>query len=824
MDTILWLVPCGLILSWWLAYHNASRLRWTVAWGGLISAIFVLIEPSNPMEWPLSRWSVVMVFGLLALFAHLHRLRRDSLTRPIMRLFKTALPTLSATEKEALEAGTVWWDRQLFGGQPNWNQLLSFSSPKLTEEEQAFLDGPVETLCNLVDDWHITAERKDLPPHVWSYLKKAGFFGLVIDKQYGGKGFSAEAHSAIVAKIASRSVTVAVTVMVPNSLGPAELLRHYGTDRQRDNYLPRLADGREVPCFALTGPEAGSDAGSMPDRGVVVYQEHFQGKKKVLGIRLNWNKRYITLGPVATVLGLAFKLYDPDRLLGDKEEIGITLALIPTSTPHITIGNRHDPLGIPFQNGPTQGRGVFIPMDWVIGGQERVGQGWRMLMDSLSEGRAISLPALSTGAAKTACRIIGNYSRVRQQFGLPIGRFEGVAEVMGQMSGQTYLMEAARSFTAQGVDLGEKPSVISALTKYQLTERMRLVVNHAMDIMGGAAICRGPKNMLARMYQSIPIGITVEGANILTRTLIVFGQGAIRAHPFLIKELHALEHTDPRQALKQFDSAFFGHVGFVVNTLARTFWLALTSARFLKVPGDRFERRYFQQLSRLSAAFALVSDTALLTLGGKLKRREILSGRMADTLSHLYLGSAVMKRFHDEGRKAADLPLLQWSMAHNLHGAEASISRFLANYPYRPIAWILKGLIFPWGRRMVPPSDGITLQAAALLLAPSASRDRLTHGIYMPTDKKEPMALLEEACRQRVATEKPERLVRAFAKANPMDKGADLIQMAIKARVITSMEGRQMIQARKLCSQVIQVDDFPHSPHNHKGHQWEDAA
>ncbi|MBF0381342.1 MAG: acyl-CoA dehydrogenase [Magnetococcales bacterium] len=824
MDIFIWLIPSGLILSWWLAYHDSSRELWTFGWGILLGCFYVASGDANPIYWSVGLWSLAATYFAVALFANFHTLRKSLITSKIMGLFRQALPTLSSTEKEALEAGTVWWDSELFSGAPNWQRLLAIPKATLTPAEQEFLDGPVEKLCHLIDDWHITSQRHDLPPNVWSYLKKEGFFGLVIETKYGGKGFSALAHSSIVAKVASRSVTAAVTVMVPNSLGPAELLRHYGTDEQRDYFLPRLADGREVPCFALTGPQAGSDAGSMPDTGVVVRKANFEGKRDVLGIELNWNKRYITLAPVATILGLAFKLYDPDHLIGNQSELGITLALIPTTTKNITIGKRHDPLGIPFLNGPTQGRDVFIPLDWVIGGPQRVGQGWRMLMDCLSEGRAISLPALSSGAAKTCSRVVGNYARVRKQFGLPIGRFEGVAEQMGHMSGQTYLMEAARTFTAGAVDQGEKPSVISALTKYQLTERMRLVVNNAMDIMGGAAISRGPKNMLSRIYQSIPIGITVEGANILTRTLIVFGQGAIRAHPYLLKELHALDEKSPNVALAKFDKAFFGHVGFVVNVLAKTLWQGLTGGRTIAVPGDGFERRYFQQLSRLSAAFAMISDTSLLTLGGSLKRREILSGRMADALSHLYLGSAVMKRYHDQGRKPEDHSLVEWSMAHNLHGAEDSLHKFLANFPIRPIAWFLKVWIFPFGRTMAPPSDRTTLQVANILMEPSAARDRLTNGIYLPVDQGDPMAMLEEACSQSVAMAEVESKVVEFAKANHLKPGDDVVKKAVAARVLTSMEARRLVQVHKLCNKVIQVDDFPPTDFTSGGRKLEDAA
>ncbi|MBF0446753.1 MAG: acyl-CoA dehydrogenase [Magnetococcales bacterium] len=824
METLWWIIPSSLFLFGWLAYHQASRYLWIGIGGAYLLLVGVYYRVGLPAEWSAGVWSIAGLYTLSALLASLHHLRKICITRPIMTRFRSALPALSKTEKEALEAGTVWWDRELFSGQPNWDRLLTLPKATLSAEEQAFLQGPVERLCQRLDDWQITSHHKDLPVDVWDYLKKEGFFGLVIDRKFGGRGFSAQGHSAIVAKIASRSVTAAVTVMVPNSLGPAELLHRYGTTQQQEYYLPRLADGREVPCFALTGPNAGSDAGSMPDRGVVVINPLFQGKKEVLGIRLNWNKRYITLGPVATLLGLAFKLEDPDHLLGQETEVGITLALIPTSTANITIGSRHDPLGIPFQNGPTQGTDVFIPMEWIIGGPQQAGNGWRMLMDCLSEGRAISLPALSTGAAKTVSRVVGNYARIRKQFNLPIGRFEGVAEVLGHIAGQTYLMEAARSMTALAVDLGEKPSVISALTKYQLTERMRLVVNNGMDLLGGAAISQGPKNLLARIYQSIPIGITVEGANILTRTLIIFGQGAVRAHPFLLEELNALSEPEPKKSVDGFDRAFFNHIGFVLSTTARTFWLALCAGRGTTPPGDRFERRYFQQLSRLSAAFALVSDIALLTFGGSLKRREMLSGRLADVLSHLYLGSAILKQYHDQGRKEADRTLVNWGMAHNLFGAEQGLSQFLANYPYRPIVWALKVLIFPWGRTCTPPTDNMVRQAADLLLEPSESRNRLTAGIFLPDDPKEPMAKLEEAFRLTIQTVEMEKKWAALAKANPGLDVEALKTLAIESQVLSSLESRQLDLAHELCDEVIQVDDFSTIPpikhHNH----LEDAA
>ena len=806
MNMIPWTLPAVLAIVWILAFFNVSRRIWTGA------AVLFLVVVAPPLV-AFSSWHWVLGGGFLALAGvmNIAGLRFALITRPVMALFRKALPPLSKTEEEALEAGTVWWDRELFSGDPSWKKLLAQPAAKLTSEEQAFLDGPVETLCKMLDDWDITGHRGDLPPHVWAYLKRERFFGMVIPKSFGGRGFSAQAHSAVVVKVASRSITAAVTVMVPNSLGPAELLLHYGTEAQKSHYLPRLADGREIPCFALTGPEAGSDAGSMPDQGVVV-RRSFRGQKEVLGIRLNWNKRYITLAPVATLLGLAFRLQDPDRLLGGEQDIGITLALIPTTTPRITIGGRHNPLDIPFQNGPTQGRDVFIPLEWIIGGPARAGQGWRMLMDCLSEGRAISLPALSAGAAKTACRVVGNYTRVRRQFNLALGRFEGVSEVLGRMAGQTYLMEAARRLTAGAVDQGEKPSVISALTKYQMTERMRLVVNDAMDLVGGAGICLGPSNLLGRLYQSIPVGITVEGANILTRTLIVFGQGAVRAHPFLLRELQALAMEDARKGVSAFDSAFFGHVGFAVANYARALWYGFTGGRPFSAPVSGSERHYYRHLTRLSTVFAVVADTVLLTLGGSLKRRESLSGRMADFLSHLYFGSAVLKRFHDEGACEADRPLLDWAMQHHLHGAQDALFAFLDNFPYRPVAWLLAAITFPLGRPHAPPQDQLTARAASLLLEPSPARDRLTQGIFLPTDLREPLARLEEALHWTVATEPLERLVRAHARKRGLQAQDDPIAQAQQAGVITALEAKQVLQAAQLRNQVIQVDHFDHHP------------
>jgi acyl-CoA dehydrogenase len=610
-------------------------------------------------------------------------------------------------------------------------------------------------------------------------------------------------------KVASRSVSAAVTVMVPNSLGPAELLLHYGTDRQKDHYLPRLARGEEVPCFGLTSPDAGSDAASIPDRGVVC-RGTFEGRPDVLGIRLNWEKRYITLGPVATVLGLAFRLFDPDRLLGGEEDRGITLALIPTSTPGVRIGTRHNPLDIAFQNGPNWGENVFIPMDWIIGGRDYIGQGWRMLMDCLAAGRSISLPALSTGAGKLASRFTGGYARVRKQFKLPIGRFEAIEEVLSRLAGYTYLMDAARTLTARAVDLGEKPAVASAIVKYQLTEHMRKVVNDAMDILGGAGICLGPRNFMGRVYQSLPIAITVEGANILTRALIIYGQGAVRCHPYVLREMHAVADSNRARALAEFDRAFFGHIGFLISNLARAFWLGLTNARLVRAPIDGPAARYCQKLTRLSAAFALISDMAMLALGGTLKRKERISARFADVLSYLYLASAVIKRFEDQGRPAEDVPLMRWAADYAIHQAEKTLVVILKNFPSRFLEWLLGGLVFPAGRRFHVPTDRLGHDCAKLLLEPSAARDRLTDGVYVSRDPADVTGRVEDALPKVIAAETLERKLYKLVDDSPMLHG-DLdaqLREALARGLINPSEAELVRAAHQARRAVITVDDF----------------
>jgi acyl-CoA dehydrogenase len=807
--SVLLIVLAAVAVAWVLAYHRSSAPVWTIA--AAIGIVLITAFVHWPQPVIVLLW---VVFAAGALFLNPTPLRSALVSRPLLGIFRRILPQVSQTEQEALDAGTVWWDGELFSGKPDWEKLLAYPKPELTAEERAFLDGPVEDLCGMLNDWEITHELRDLPPHVWQFIKDKGFIGMIIPKEYGGLGFSALAHSEVVMKLSTRSSTAAITVMVPNSLGPAELLLHYGTKAQKDHYLPRLAKGLDLPCFALTSPEAGSDAGNIPDFGIVCRGE-WEGKKDVLGMRLTWEKRYITLAPVATLLGLAFRLYDPDHILGDKDDLGITLGLIPTQTRGMHIGRRHYPLSAVFMNGPTWGKDVFVPLDYVIGGVDYVGQGWKMLMNCLAAGRSISLPASACGMAKGCALTTGAYGRVRQQFRLSIGRFEGVEEAMARIGGNTYIMDAARVMTAGAVDLGEKPSVISAIVKYHLTERGRQVINDAMDVHGGKGICMGPSNYLARAYQQTPIAITVEGANILTRSMIIFGQGAIRGHPYVLKEIQATQERDPGKAVRNFDQAFFGHLAFVAANKARAFWLGLTGARFVSAPGDGHTKRYYQQLTRLSAAFAWAADVSMFMLGGSLKRRERLSARLGDILSNLYLASAALKRYEDDGRPAEDLPLLHWSVQDALARAEEAFYGLFANLPNRFIAWGLRvvifPLIYPYGREFEPPRDRLGSQVVGLLLAPGPARERLTAGIYMPKGEDEPVAALEAALRAVIAAEPIGAKIRKARESGAIGASfADqIVEEALAKGVISRQEMAAMDLAKQLRRRVIMVDDFP---------------
>ncbi len=797
-------ILAALVVFILLAFFRATVVSWVLA--------IMVIVPVVAIQARLSETILQLVYFLLFAFIVLFGvplLRRTVVTAAVLKLFRKILPPISATEQEAIDAGTVWWDGDLFSGHPDWDKLLAFPACGLSVVEQLFLDTKVEKLCAMLDDWDITHNRADLPPEVWKYIKDEGFFGMIIPKEYGGLAFSAQAHSAVIAKIASRSGTAAVTVMVPNSLGPAELLLHYGTDEQKGKYLRRLAGGQEVPCFALTGPVAGSDAGAIPDYGVVCKGE-FSGKKNVLGIKLNWEKRYITLAPAATLLGLAFKLYDPDHLLGREVNRGITLALIPTDTPGVQIGRRHFPLNSAFLNGPTQGVDVFIPLDYLIGGVDRIGQGWRMLMECLAAGRSISLPASSAGGMKLAARTSGAYCRVRKQFNMPIGQFEGVEEALARIGAHTYMVDAARAFTALAVDLGEKPSVISAIIKYHATERGRIVINDAMDVHGGKGISLGPDNYLGRFYQQAPIGITVEGANILTRTLMIFGQGAIRSHPYVLKEVAATREPDHDRALHLFDDALFGHIGFVLCNTARSFVFGLTGGRLIPVPEGVVCRRYYQQLTRFSTAFALSADVAMAVLGGSLKRREKLSARLGDVLSQLYLCSATLKRFADDGRPSDDLPFVHWAMQDALYKIQQAFAGLIHNFPNFLVRGMLSALIFPLGRNLVPPSDQLGHEVAALLMQPGAARDRLTAGIYLPDDEQEAVGALEASLASTLACEPLQARLQAARKSGKLKAMEELLRIA-EARdtgLITAEQALELERDYALRRRVIMVDDF----------------
>ena len=740
--------------------------------------------------------AAILTFSLFFIPLLVTETRQKIVSKPILAFFQQAMPSLSTTEREALESGTVWWDGELFSGHPNWQHLLDSAHHQLTDVEQAFLDGPTESLCIQLNDWEITHRHHDLPPEIWAYLKEQRFFGLIIPKKYGGLGFSPLAHSQMVMKVASRSLTAAVTVMVPNSLGPAELLLHYGSQAQKDYYLPRLASGEELPCFALTGPHAGSDASNLPDTGIVCHRE-FKGES-TLGIVLNWEKRYITLGPVATLLGLAFHLYDPDHLIGDNDDIGITLALIPTGTEGVEIGRRHWPMGMAFQNGPNWGKDVFIPLDWIIGGVDQAGKGWRMLMESLAAGRSISLPALSAGAAKLACQTTSAYSRIREQFHLPIGQFEGVSDVLGRMAALTYMIDATRITTAQAVTDGERPAVLSAIAKYHLTETMRRVINDAMDIHGGKSICFGPHNVLAHAYQAIPISITVEGANILTRNLIIFGQGSIRAHPYIVEEMAVLALDNKQQAVIEFDQLLIHHAKYTISNICRSFTFSLSKGRGSHAPNSPL-KRYYQQLNHLSAALAVATDFSLATLGGSLKRKESLSARLGDVLSQLYLASCTLRHFNHQ-QSAEDKPLAQWACSHAIYQAQQALIGVIDNFPNRHIAKLLHLMIFPLGPRYKAPSDRLTHAISTLILQPSDVRKRLIAGIYQPQNQQDFLGHLSVAFKACVVADPIEKRIRKSV--------FDSLDEALNNALISDDEYQIVVTARAAREQVIAVDHF----------------
>ncbi len=786
----------------YLAYQRVDLRTSTIAAGLAVLAYTIFGE--GGFLWKLLLWAA---FGAM-IVPNLIEFRREKITKPLLDVYRKMLPSMSETEREALEAGNVWWEGELFSGMPEWDRLMSYPAPQLSDEEQAFLDGPCEELCRMIDDWEICHERADMPREVWDFIIENKFFAMIIPKQYGGLEFSAYANACVIMKLASRSATASSTIGVPNSLGPAELLLHYGTEEQKNRYLPGLAAGSEIPCFALTSPQAGSDAASIIDSGVVC-KGKWEGKE-IVGIRLNWDKRYITLAPIATVLGLAFKLYDPDHLIGDQDEYGITAALVPTDIPGVTVGRRHHPLTIGFQNGPTSGKDVFVPLDCIIGGQEMAGKGWKMLVELLSVGRAITVPSTAAGGGQAASYATGAYAIIRKQFNTSIANFEGVGEALTRIGGYSYIMNSAVSVTSGAIDQGEKPAVPSAILKYHCTELGRKVSNDAMDVHGGKGICLGPNNYLGRGFIAAPIAITVEGANILTRSLIIYGQGAIRCHPFVLRELAAAGDEDIDRGLIEFDDALFGHIGYAISNLARSFYLALTHAKFSKVPLNTPTRRYYQNINRYSAAFALASDFAMLTLGGDLKKRELLSARLGDVLSSIYLASCVLKHFENQGRRATDLPLVEWSVRTLMYQAQEALHSFLRNLPNRWVATFLRIFIFPRGRTYSAPSDDLVHKVVELMTTPGEARERLSEQAYTTAEPGNQVGQLEEALQLSIELAPLERRLRQARKEGLIRSEylGSQIEEAAEAEVVNKDEATRLRAYHDKVFALLAVDDF----------------
>jgi acyl-CoA dehydrogenase len=806
MDMMLWLVAL-VIMGWVLGFVQARIIVWSVCLALWLVAGWLLAVVPLPV---LIGLGCVLVPILVVLTVR--PLRMALLSGAALRLFKTIMPRMSATESAAVEAGGIWWDAELFSGRPRWPMLMQTPQARLTDEEQAFLDNETQHLCDLANDWESTSVWQDLPPAAWAYAREKGFLGMIIPKAYGGLGFSALGHSEVIQKLSTRCAAASVSVMVPNSLGPAELLLHYGTEAQKDYYLPRLARGEDIPCFALTNPYAGSDAASITDTGVVCKQM-WQGVE-TLGFRISWRKRYITLAPIATVVGLAFRALDPDGLLGGEDEPGITCVLIPRGHPGVKIGRRHWPVNAVFQNGPIEGDEVFVPMDMVIGGAAQVGNGWRMLMECLSAGRAISLPSSNVGMAKLATGMTGAYVAIRRQFNTPIGNFEGVQEALARMAGHTYATDAVRMVSMAALDQGEKPSVISAISKYHVTERARIVVNDAMDVLGGKGICMGPGNFMARAYQQIPVAITVEGANIMTRTLIIYGQGAIRCHPYVLTLMQSATDGD----LKTFDRALFDFAGFVIRNMTRAATFSLTGGLFTAIPSDVEPRLkpYYRKAVRLSTLLALASDLSMASVGGALKRKGALTGRLGDILSQLYILTAVLKRFEDQGRPTEDLPFVHWAARDALHRADQAWSGVLDNHPNRLVAAFLKLVGAPFGLGIRAPDDACAAQVAALIQTHGPARDRLCHGAWRTSMEVDPIAATLEAFDLYPQVAEIEQRLRPAICTGAIPRmpqnltlAPDWAKRAQAAGLISAAEVEAITRFADLAHQAIQVDDFP---------------
>lgn len=803
MAAVAWIV-IFLVAMGVLAYQRASLPVATIGLGVLL-LILTVFGFAHVVVISLL-W---LIFIAVAVPLNVLPLRRRFMTHFILKTYRHVMPTMSDTEKEALTAGGVGWTADLFSGMPDWHKFQKIPGASVSSEEQAFIDGPVEELCAMIDNWAIT-QRMDIPDNIWAFLKEHGFFGMIIPKEYGGLAFSATAHSEILVKVSGVSVSVATLIGVPNSLGPAELLLKYGTDEQKNHYLPRLARGEEIPCFALTSPVAGSDASALTDYGVVV-NETFDGKEQ-LCIRLNWNKRYITLAPTATLLGLAFKLHDPDGLLSDVEERGITCALIPTQTKGVEVGRRHYPLTAAFPNGPTRGTDVIIPLSWVIGGEEMVGQGWRMLMECLAAGRAISLPSMVTGGAKRGALASGAYARIRRQFNTYIGRFGGVSESLARIAGNTMIMDALRLFSVAALDQNQRPVVASAISKYHTTELAREVAANSMDIHGGKGICMGPSNYLAQAYIEMPISITVEGANILTRSMIIFGQGAIRCHPFILPELTAAQDPDEQRSLHHFDRALFGHIGFILSNKVRSIVLGLTNGVFVRAPKGPL-KRYYQHITRFSAVLATTADFCMLSLGGKLKFLERLSGRLGDLLSLLYATCSVLKYYDTievDGERKALLPVVEWSCQQTLYRLQTQLDGLLMNFPVRPLRWVLRLMVMPLGKRLKPPSDRLSREVADLLLVSSTLRHCFSKNIYTTPNDNNLIGQMEQVLHDTITLEPLLDTLRKAERDNVIvgRNFNELVSAATAANVVSDQDAQRLLAFDHARMAVINVDDF----------------
>lgn len=778
-------------------------------WSTVIALLLALWSWYHPWIWLL-----FAMYIAIWLFLNLPVLRRRYLSAHIFNQIRTFLPSISTTEREVLEAGDIWWEQEIFCGKPNWKKFQQLRIPVLSDDEVSFLNNEVDELCAMLDDWKIILNQ-DLPEEVWAYIKEKKFWGLVIPKEYGGLGFSDYAHSTIIMRIATRSYSAAVNIMVPNSVGLAEFIHRYGTGPQKQHFLPKLASGQEITCFALTAPEAGSDAGSMNDIGQVCYGE-FNGKK-VLGVRLNFEKRYITLAPLATLIGLAFKLYDPEHLLGQQTFIGITLAMVPRDHPGLDIGRRHWPLYMGFMNGPIRGKDVFIPLDWLIGGPEMRGRGWHMMMECLSVGRGISLPALSCAAAKLCFRMTGAYVSLRKQFHQPIGKFEGIQEALSRIGGYAFLCDAARHFTAIGINAGVKPSIATAITKYHLTEMSRKIVNYAMDVHGGKAVQVGPRNYLANIYVALPISITVEGANILTRNLIIFGQGALRCHPYVREEVAAIDNPDSKKGLKLFDKILVKHIGFTLRNLVRTLIYGLTGGKVIAIKNGDTTRKYYQQITRMSAAFALVTDVSMLLLGGSLKKRERISARLGDILSYLYLATAALKYYecNPSLQSITGVRFLEWSQKYCFYQVEKAFDRFFGNFPHPWIANIIQGIIFPWGKQYCSPPDVLDHEIAAAMMRTSDFRDKLTEHCYLGADENSVVFRMEKAFASLIAAEDILSKLREAVHQGKISAKNNLYEQIDEAQqqmILTDDEINILKEYEKRRTDVIKVDEFNHLP------------